>query len=81
MKRTNTFKNFGEYVSRMKQMKLPKNNKRTAMVLAILLVFSFVLFTYFNNTAYAVKINGNEVGVVRDREDFTLIIDSLKENF
>ena len=51
------------------------------MVLAILLVFSFVLFTYFNNTAYAVKINGNEVGVVRDREDFTLIIDSLKENF
>lgn len=82
MKRTNDFKNIGEFIWPIKKLvKSPKKNKYTAMVVVAVLVLILGFSMYSSNSAYAVKVNGNTVGIIREIEDFTMVIDSLKENY
>jgi len=84
MKQTNISSNMSTLVSQVKKLGkkvLLKKNKLTTVILAGVLIFGFSIFTYYHNTAYAVKINGKTVGVVRDKDDFTKVIDTIRDNF
>ncbi len=82
MKLTNAFKNMGEYISRIvKLAKTPNKKKSTIIAIVVVLILAVSFSVYFSNTAYAVKINGNTVGIVRAKEDFSMVIDSLKNNY
>ena len=81
VKRTNIFKNLGRFVMKLKNTgKEPRKNRLTIAVLAMLIISILFVFTSNYNTAYAVKINGKTVGIVRNKTDFSEIVDNLKDN-
>lgn len=57
-----------------------RKNPRGLIALAVVLVLTAVsIFMVQLNTAYTIKVNGSTIGVVREKEEFTQIIDRIKE--
>lgn len=83
MKRTNVSRSMGKLVSQVIKWARngPPKNRLMALIFVGVLILGFSIFSIYHNTAYAVRINGKMVGIVRDKEDFQNIIDSIKENF
>ncbi|WZL73087.1 peptidoglycan DD-metalloendopeptidase family protein [Clostridiaceae bacterium 35-E11] len=70
-------KYFSQYYRKISQY--DKNKKYLGFIAGILAIAIFA-FVYSYNAAYAVKVDGKVVGVVRDKKDFTMLIDEMQTN-
>lgn len=57
-----------------------RKRKKTIGCAVGILIIVISAFVYSYNTAYAVKVDGKVVGVVRDKKDFTALIDEMQTN-
>lgn len=58
-----------------------KDRKKIALgsgVIVLMLLLSF--FMYYHNMAYAVKVDGKVVGIVREKEDFSKLVEAMQAN-
>jgi len=88
VKRTDIFNCMSKVVMSMSKvvMKLKNfgkesgKNRIAIAILAVLMISILSVFFYNYNTAYSVKVNGKSVGIVREKTDFTQVVDSLKDS-
>ncbi|QZY55643.1 M23 family metallopeptidase [Crassaminicella profunda] len=66
---------FSKYYSRFNQK---GNGKIYIGLLMATLIIGITVFFYMNGVGYIVKIDGKEVGIVRNKEDLNKIVDALE---
>ncbi|MDF2532122.1 MAG: hypothetical protein K0Q65_1703 [Clostridia bacterium] len=81
-------KNFKLDIKQLKKLSLHKlsikivNKKRFAMTVGtISLVLILIMYVYFSGIAYAVSINGNELGKVRNKKQVEDLLLQVKEEY
>lgn len=68
------------YIARFDHMSRKDRRKiAIASISAIALCF-LAVFLYVQNIAYAVKVDGKMVGIVREKEDFSKIVETMQSN-
>ncbi|WP_053955056.1 peptidoglycan DD-metalloendopeptidase family protein [Inediibacterium massiliense] len=55
-----------------------QGNRKIYTGILVVVILAISLFAYNYNKAYMVKVGGNEIGIVRDKDDFTHIVDEIQ---
>ncbi|WP_129596303.1 M23 family metallopeptidase [Anaerophilus nitritogenes] len=53
-------------------------NKKFHIGILVVVILGIFSFAYNYNKAYIVKVGGNEIGIVRDKNDFTQVVDQIQ---
>lgn len=68
------------YIARFAHMSRKDQRKVAIVSISAVVICFLAIFIYVQNIAYAVKVDGKMVGIVREKEDFSKLIETMQAN-